>query len=81
MNKKESENKLKSLIVEYKCLGAYDSAEEMIAYMDNNCETFKSVCNLIRNEDKSFKVAQSIVSNEIKQKIVNIVVDEIYDYV
>lgn len=77
----EIDKRLIDLIIDYKCLGAYSDAEEMIKCMDYNCNAFKKMCTLMKWQDKSFKEAQEIILEDIRKEILSIVVDELYSYI
>lgn len=75
---KDIDNRLTDLIIDYKCLGAYSSVEEMVANMDYNSKSFREVCDCMRMKDYSFIDAKLCVLQEIQHKIINIVVEELY---
>lgn len=74
----EIDKKLKDLVIDYKCLGAYSNVEEMVVSMDCNCSAFKEVCRIMKNEDKSFEKAQHEVLMKLQGEITYIVINELY---
>jgi hypothetical protein len=79
--KEELNRKLTDLIIDYKCLSAYSSADEMLTNMTCDCNAFIDVCDLMRCEQYTFKKAQEEVLNSLKNRILFIVVDELYGFI
>lgn len=78
---KELNNKLHDLVVDYKCLCAYSSVEEMAQYMDYNSDTFKKVCNYMHDNEVMFRAAQKAILESLRGEITYIIINELYENV